>query len=147
MAAVTICSEILEPKKIKFSGNESTCLCRRHRFNPRSRRSHMPESNHTHEPLLSQCSRARELQALSHMPWSPCSTREASAMRSLHTTTKGSPHSPQLGGEKAHQSIVVRLEHEDVQNYLTHPVLNIGLSIQQVIHKYLQPSQFTHISK
>ena len=147
MAAVTIYSEILEPKKIKFSGNESTCQCRRHRFNPRSRRSHVPESNHTHEHYWASAREPRSCKLWAHTPWSPCSTREASAMRSLHTTTKGSPHSPQLGGEKAHQSIVVRAEHEDVQNYLTHPVLNSGLSVQQVIHKYLQPSQFTHISK
>ena len=41
----------------------------------------------------------------------------------------------------------MRAEYEDIQNYLIGPVLNIGLSIQQVINKYLQPSQFTHISK
>ena len=68
-------------------------------------------------------------------------------MRSLCTTTKSSPHLSQLGGEKEKQSIVVRAEYEDIQNYLIGPVLNIGLSIQQVINKYLQPSQFTHISK
>ena len=36
--------------------------------------------------------------------WSPCSTaREATAVRSLHTATKNSPHSPQLGRARAQQ--------------------------------------------
>ena len=40
------------------------------------------------------------LEPASHNYWSPCSaTREATAMRSLHTATKSSPRSPQL--EKA----------------------------------------------
>ena len=48
------------------------------------------------------------LEPTSHSYWSPCTkipcsaTREATAMRSPHTTTKSSPHLPQL--EKAHGS-------------------------------------------
>ena len=65
-------------------------------------RSHMPRSSQICEPqLLSLLSRAREPQLLSPRAQSPCSaTREATAMRSLGTTTKSSPRSLQL--EKAH---------------------------------------------
>ena len=52
-------------------------------------RSHMPRSNWAREPQL-----------LSLRVWSLCSaTREATMMKSLRTTTKSSPRSPQL--EKA----------------------------------------------
>ena len=53
-------------------------------------RSHMPRSGWAREPQL-----------LSMRVWSLCSaTREAIAIRSLHTATKSSPRSPQL--EKTH---------------------------------------------
>ena len=46
---------------------------------------------------MSQCSKAHEPQLLSLHTWSLCSaTREAIAMRSPGTATKGSPHSLQL---------------------------------------------------
>ena len=58
----------------------------------------MPWSNEVPSPqLLSLCSRAREPQLLSPRAWSPGSaTREATTMRSLHSTTTESPCSPQL---------------------------------------------------
>ena len=59
---------------------------------------HVPQSNEARAPqLLSLCSRAQELQLLSpkavateaNAPWSPWSTaREATAMRSAHTTNR-----------------------------------------------------------
>ena len=63
-------------------------------------RSHMPQGNQAHAPqLLSLFSRAGEPQLLSPhasateawVPWSPCSTREATAMRSPSTATREQP--------------------------------------------------------
>ena len=83
-------------------------------------RSHMPQSNSARAPqLLSLRSTARALQLLSprittteptrHNYQSPCAqnlcsaAREATAMRSPHTVTKSSPHSPQLEKARAQQ--------------------------------------------
>ena len=62
----------------------------------------MPRSNYARAPwLLSLRSRACVPQLLSPRAWNLCSaTREATAMRLPHTTTKSSPRSLQL--EKAH---------------------------------------------
>ena len=63
-------------------------------------RSHMLQNNEAHAPqLLSLCSRAPEPQLQSpyatstgaHKPWSPCSTREATATRSPHTAPREEP--------------------------------------------------------
>ena len=64
-------------------------------------RSHLPRSNQACVPqLLSLCSRAQEPQLLSpratvteaQVPWGLCSaTREATAMKSLHTATREKP--------------------------------------------------------
>ena len=52
-------------------GGESTCPCRRHRFNPWSRRFHMLQSNEAHAPPQSLCSRARESQPLNPVRLKP----------------------------------------------------------------------------
>ena len=76
-----------------FSGKESTCQCRRHGFNPWSGKiPHAAEQ-------LSSCATATEpvLQSPgaapteAHVPQSPCSTREATAMKSLRTATGDEP--------------------------------------------------------
>ena len=64
-------------------------------------RSHMPRSNKAHAPqLLSVHSRARTLEPASHNYW-VCKPRARAPQQEKpsHTTTKSSPHSPQL--EKA----------------------------------------------
>ena len=93
-----------------LSGKESACQCKRHGIDPWSRkilhadpgRSHMPQGNQAPMPqLLSLCSRAgastepvcRNCWGLSTQDL--CSaTREATTMRSLHTTTRGASTHP-----------------------------------------------------
>ena len=66
-------------------------------LSPGPGRSHMPQSNTACESqLLNPCTTTTE----AHEPRALTLQREATAMRSLHTTTKGSPCSLQL--EKAH---------------------------------------------
>ena len=70
------------------SGWESTCQCRGHGLEPWSGKiQHVAEQ-------LSPCATTTE--PVHHNYWSPCSTREAATMRSLHKATKSSPLSPQL---------------------------------------------------
>ena len=76
-----------------LSGKESTCQCRRHRFNPWSRK--IPHAAEQLSPCTTTTEpgcRTWELQPLSprvtttesRVPWSPCSTtRKATAVRSL----------------------------------------------------------------
>ena len=87
----------------QLSGKETTCQCRRHRFHPWSRK--IP---HATEPLF--CSAAQELQLLT--PWSPCSTREATAMRNLHTQLESSPHSLQAREKPVQQQRFKKKEKE-----------------------------------
>ena len=68
-----------------YSGEESACHCRGHRFQTWSWK--IPHATEQ----LSWCAKTTEpmLQSL-------CYTREATETRSLHTATKSSPHLPQL---------------------------------------------------
>ena len=79
------------------SGLESTCRCRGHGFNPWSGK--IPHAAEQLNPC------ATTTEPVCHNYWSPraegpCSTREATAVRSLHTPMRSNPRSPQL--EKAH---------------------------------------------
>ena len=68
------------------SGKEATCQCRRHEFDPWSRK--IP---HAEEQLSPRATTPE----LSHPGARASTTREATPVRSLHITTKSSPHSPQ----------------------------------------------------
>ena len=78
-----------------LSGKESTCQCRKHGFEPRSRRiPHAAEQLSPCPTLLSLSARARESQLLK--PEFP-RAREAAATRSLSPKTReSSPCSPKL---------------------------------------------------
>ena len=71
-----------------YSGFESVCQCRGHRFDPGPEK--VPHVGEQQTP----CTATTE----AHVPYRLCSaTREATAMRSLHTAMKRSPCSWQLG--------------------------------------------------
>ena len=53
--------------------------------------------------LLSPCSRAWKPQLLKRVHPKACTTKEATAMRSLCNATKSSPHSPQLDKSQLQQ--------------------------------------------
>ena len=90
------------------SGLESACQCKGHRFDPWPGKiphaMEQPTRHGTTKPVRHNYW-ACALEPMCHNHWSPhakssCSaTREATTMRSPHTTTKSSPRSPQL--EKA----------------------------------------------
>ena len=65
-----------------LNGKESTCQCRRHGFDPWSRKlPHAVEQLSPYAPTT-----------VARAPSSPCSaTREATARRSLHTATREKP--------------------------------------------------------
>ena len=80
-----------------LSGKESSCQRRRHRFHPWSRKiPHAVTKPRRHnywacalEPRSHNCSSPHSTTTEAHMPWRPCSaTREATWMRSLHTTIR-----------------------------------------------------------
>ena len=72
-----------------LSGKESACQCRRHRFDPWSRKMPHAVGQLSRAPqLLSLQSRAQKPQLLSSLALEPCSTtRETTTVRSPRTTT------------------------------------------------------------
>lgn len=90
----------------------------------------MSWSNYTHVlQLLSLSSRAQEPQLLSPSAQHPCSTtRKATTMGSLHTTTKSSPHSLQL--EKAcvqqRRPKAAKSQQANKQNFFKNCSSNLG---------------------
>ena len=82
-----------------LSGKESTCQCRRHRFDPRSQKipramKQLSPCAITIEPL---CQSPGAPTAEAHVPYSPCSlTREATTVRNPALQLEKKPHSLQL---------------------------------------------------
>ena len=74
----------------QLSGKEFTYQCKRYRFHP------WPGKIPHATEQLSLCARTPEPKRFSPVSESPCSMRDASAMRNPHAAMSSSPRSPQL---------------------------------------------------
>ena len=113
-----------------LSGKESICQCGRHGFDPWSRKILDPCTTTIEAVLQSLGTTTTEPWSLSNRGLSPCSTREATAVRSPCTATRESPQSKEDPAQpKINKQIFLKVGSHDICPFVSGLFIFFSLSL------------------